>query len=304
MDGSLNTTYGAGTLASFLSAALFGFTFLQTYTYFIHRSSDDPLLMKLGIGLLWIVDCLQVLFMVWGVYWYLVKNFGKTSALRALHWPIPVAWLLASTGSFIAGAYFVPQIWTQSHKNKGLTGLIALASVVQYAISLAVFVHMIIRLNEDIAATMQGNKMPIIIQQVCAIIGNNAIVIGLCLFNDRQHGKTLDGASVLERLLIILLDRGLLSGFLQVVYLFVYVFRNESFFWIPFQVATSKLLVNAILAKLNSRVICVTRQPVEFSLGSLGALRQVPMNEQVMITTTKSVREPGAHSISNPADID
>lgn len=33
---------------------LFGFTFLQTYTYFLHRSSNDALLMKLGVGLLWL----------------------------------------------------------------------------------------------------------------------------------------------------------------------------------------------------------------------------------------------------------
>ncbi|KAF8574877.1 hypothetical protein K439DRAFT_1641886 [Ramaria rubella] len=300
----LNDTYGAAQLSSFISAALFGFTFLQAYNYFVTRAPHDKLPMKLSVSLLWFVDCMQVVFLVWAVYWYLVQNYFFPSALTSIHWTIPIAWIFAGVASFIAEGLFIPQIWILSSKIKLLVAIITLATLGQFVSSIVVFVHMISRLRDNIVDVTEANRLGVIMQQVFAIISNTTITAALCVFNYRPSQGLLGGEPLIEGFFTLLIDRGLLSAITQVVYLFVYACRDQTLLWLPFHVLTSKLLVNAVLAILNTGEVKERKENVGFTLSHLGARASVPMANQGIIVTTKTILDSDAQSLSSKGDIE
>jgi len=259
--------------------------------------------MKLGVLLLWIVDCLQVMFLVWAVYHYMVINYFFPAAQFLLHWQVPLTWFMSNVGSFIAESYFVPQIYSLSKRNKWLTGIIASATLGQFVSAMMVFVYLIQRLNLNIATVSEESKRLIISQQVFAIIANNSIAGASIIYNYYQNEGLFGDAAWMDGWLKILLDYGVLGGVMQVVYLCVYIKHSDTYLWLPYQVASGKLLVNALLARLNNRDITEEKDEMGFNLGHLG-VRQVivPMNDQVRVVT-KTIIEADSNSIlSSKAD--
>ncbi|KIJ29674.1 hypothetical protein M422DRAFT_268901 [Sphaerobolus stellatus SS14] len=277
----LGHTFGSAAVSSFLGAGLFGFTFLQTYTYFIHKSTYDPLAMKLGVFLVWVLDCMQAVFLVWAVYWYLVQNYFNPLALSAIHWPLPLSWMMSTTHDAyddrVSGALSLKRELRESttdvnlsvsdynhhqllctanleaNKNALLTGIIGLTTLGQFASTLTTFIRISMQLDIISAELTRQIGPTLTSQQVFASISNNLISGSLIYYNYKKTGSFLGKDGWIEGVLTILVDYATLAGFLQLVYLAMCLAYPKTFLSLPYQVATGKLLVNALLAQLNAR---------------------------------------------------
>ncbi|KAF8527503.1 hypothetical protein BU17DRAFT_81689 [Hysterangium stoloniferum] len=159
------------------------------------------------------------------------------------------------------------------------------------------------RLNLDLATVTEESKRLIISQQTFAIIANFSIAGASIIYSYYQNDGIFGDAAWIDGWLKILLDYGVLGSAMQVAYLCVYVQHSDTYLWLPYQVASGKLLVNALLARLNNRDITEETDEMGFNLGHLGVRQAIaPMNDQVRVVT-KTVIEADSNSIfSSKAD--
>jgi len=162
---------------------------------------------------------------------------------------------MSGLGCLITEFYFVPQVWRISKKNYILAGLITIATLGQFASTLTTFIRTSQQLDIiDPGLTVQMGPT-LTSQQVFASISNTLISGSLIYFNWGILKDLVKNHGWFEAFLTASLDYATLAGALQFVYLAVYLAFPSSFLSLPYQVATGKLLVNALLAQLNARDI-------------------------------------------------
>ncbi|PBK66827.1 hypothetical protein ARMSODRAFT_1021244 [Armillaria solidipes] len=92
---SIETTLGALYIGSTIAAVhvFYGITILQTVVYY-KQNPNDPWLFRYSVAFLWILDTVQVVLSTHVLYFYLIKSFGKYSALLSIIWSVPVTFFL------------------------------------------------------------------------------------------------------------------------------------------------------------------------------------------------------------------
>ncbi|KAJ3549771.1 hypothetical protein NM688_g5144 [Phlebia brevispora] len=84
---NLNTTIGAVLIGGVFSAVFYGITASQTAVYY-QRAQADPLIIKLVVGVLWILDTFDMCLISHTLYWYLITNYGNFLALQGPTWSL------------------------------------------------------------------------------------------------------------------------------------------------------------------------------------------------------------------------
>ncbi|KZP05049.1 hypothetical protein FIBSPDRAFT_903799 [Athelia psychrophila] len=136
-----DNTLGALLIGGLLAMSLWGITSAQTATYFSNQNSENPLITKLVVSALWILDTVDAALNCHILYYYLVSNFlnplamtspvWSTSSLRAFARKTQLqGWCnLQSITDFFVRCLFARRIFRLSHENYILTAGIVVISI-------------------------------------------------------------------------------------------------------------------------------------------------------------------------------
>ncbi|KAI0330285.1 hypothetical protein GY45DRAFT_1323825 [Cubamyces sp. BRFM 1775] len=235
-----------------LSTTLYGITILQTYFYYRQYGTRDGWPTKLLIAVLLVIDTLTTIFLAHAMYTYVVLDFGAPSKTDLITWSFASENFLGIVSAVLYQCYFARRLWIFSHHNKTLVALILFFAIVNAGSGMALTVRAYTLDTWASLATVPSRAILGLFSGSCSVC-DALITAGLCYF--LQAGRTgIKGTDTLiDRLIIYAIERGLLTTICQIMHMILTVALPGHAYFLPFAMMESKLYANALLATLNVR---------------------------------------------------
>ncbi|KAI0773043.1 hypothetical protein BD413DRAFT_310771 [Trametes elegans] len=262
---SLDNTYGALLIGTFLGLMLYGLTVHQTYRYFRLYPTDVRWLKGLVMSILTLETLHTTLCMV-AVYYHLVTNYFNPESLLVGHWATRLLTPTTGVTILLCQSFYAFRVYR-------------IGSHVIYRLLVAVAVIcMVLVLGFTIAATVEGFRLSLndfqrVSWLVSAIFGC-AVLVDLCLtgtlvvvlLRSRTGFKRTD--SLIEVLIIYSINTGLLTSIFGLLCFIFAKILPGNLIYIGISVVGVKLYANSVLAVLNSRRALSDRMVEGFEVGS------------------------------------
>ncbi|KAF5350543.1 hypothetical protein D9756_008728 [Leucocoprinus leucothites] len=120
-DFDLSPTYGVLLIGVLLATFFQGVLTIQAYQYY-QDFPEDPRATKIFVAVLWILDFVQLIFISYTVYYYLVVNWGNVQALMRLILPFSLHLFPVSFIILFSQLFFLYRIWIFSQRNVWIVG--------------------------------------------------------------------------------------------------------------------------------------------------------------------------------------
>ncbi|EKM52979.1 uncharacterized protein PHACADRAFT_259153 [Phanerochaete carnosa HHB-10118-sp] len=246
----LNGTFGALLIGALVAAVLYGITVLQTVVYYQHSAAQDGWLVRAAVGSLWLVDTLDTALLSHIIYWYLVTNFGSSSALmKPLVWSMSAHLATTAVTEVVVRSMFSLRVWRLS----GGKWLPALTVGIVTLLDLIFGIVLTVRSVGQTWFTLQKIQAFVFAQFATELLGDTLIALILCyyLYQSRTGFRRTD--SVLTTLMAYVINTGLLTAMALTVNIVLFATERHNFAFVALYFVISKLYVNAYIAMLNAR---------------------------------------------------
>ncbi|KAI0790855.1 hypothetical protein C8Q75DRAFT_107881 [Abortiporus biennis] len=245
----LDGTLGAVFVGVTVSAILYGITCLQTFAYFTESSKKDRIVYRVLIGLLWILDGLQLAFTAHLLYYFVITNYFNPVALTSSPWSAEAFNVVTNISDLIVRSILIDRIWRLC-KTPYLPGVLMLGNLATSAFSLSCSAKF--QKIGDIQHL--GPIKGLIIGVFTCIAGIDtliAISLVVILWGRRTGFKRTD--SQLQTLMMYSVHTGALTSLVAICVVITFATMPTKFIYIALFFTLPKFYINALLATLNAR---------------------------------------------------
>ncbi|KAL4250720.1 hypothetical protein ABKN59_005491 [Abortiporus biennis] len=264
----LDDTLGAVFVGVTVSAILYGITCLQTFAYFTESSKKDRIVYRVLIGLLWILDGLQLAFTAHLLYYFVITNYFNPVALTSSPWSAEAFNVVTNISDLIVRSILIDRIWRCGSasilsivftlncvlnpvcKTPYLPGVLMLGNLATSAFSLSCSAKF--QKIGDIQHL--GPIKGLIIGVFTCIAGIDtliAISLVVILWGRRTGFKRTD--SQLQTLMMYSVHTGALTSLVAICVVITFATMPTKFIYIALFFTLPKFYINALLATLNAR---------------------------------------------------
>ncbi|KAJ3998909.1 hypothetical protein F5050DRAFT_1805514 [Lentinula boryana] len=248
--GSLNDTMGAAFIGMEFACFLLGLSFLQAYIYFSEQ--HDTLAVRSLVGLVVLFDFIHQALISHTVYYYLIMNYGDSSALGLAVWSLLAEVLFNGFTAFCVQSFLTWKIWRLSNSNIWVTGVVAALVLAEFGCVLAFGVIALVRVRTfaELANDLKGLSIT-----VNAFAAAGDVLIAAILTWLLQTSKTgfQRSDTMLNKLTIFAVNTGALTSLFAVASLISILAAPNTFIYITFFFCMGRLYTNSLLASLNAR---------------------------------------------------
>jgi len=245
----LSSTFGAYTIGTFISAILLGVTVNQTYRYF--NKYSDPLIIKLTVASLLLLEMLHSAFSMHAVYYYVVANYGNPFALLESVWSANINFGIIGLNVLFVHWSYALRLYYVSGKKVILPSLLGVVSICH---ALLGWYLTALLFKEKLLVNIPGRPETIakvILSVAVGIDVTIAISLSLYLHKSRTGFKRTD--KLINKLVIYTMNNGLLTSATDIVAL-VFVFTEpHNLIFLAITQVIGNLYTNSLMALLNSR---------------------------------------------------
>ncbi|KIM37881.1 hypothetical protein M413DRAFT_448151 [Hebeloma cylindrosporum] len=253
----LHTTLAAVFYGFSVGAILFGITIRQAYQYYT-SPSNDPIVQKLVIGLVCLLDAFHLAFSMYLVYSFILQAAGFSQASGNVLWSLKA---LGSTQVFLiilVQGFYLSQIWR-------LSGNLLLPRKFSLAIQIFVVFIALFALAVAVIFFTQLQKIDVVhsfstdfVYMVYLGFGSTAIIdcaiaTAMCLLLYRSSAGTIKSETVLETLIQYFIGSGLLTSFAAIMCIVLYVAQPNTLLYLGMEFSVTRLYANSLLAMSNAR---------------------------------------------------
>ncbi|GJE94001.1 hypothetical protein PsYK624_101690 [Phanerochaete sordida] len=243
-------TLGAMFISEILIVLCYGIATMQAYTYFRRSRSDHPVV-KTSIFLLWILDGLHLFLFLHTMYGYFVSNFMNPVALTECPWSLAVDMAIGDLSELIMNVIFAHRIYKLSGGFWPALAVIIIPSLVSFAGALAITV---LALKVPPFAAFRERYAWIWFATFslqaftdCAITAALSIILANCRTGFQRTN------SLLRFLVAYSTCTCAFTSSLAIASVITYSTMPNSFVFFSIAALVPKLLLNSLLALLNSR---------------------------------------------------
>ncbi|KAI1789961.1 hypothetical protein LXA43DRAFT_1018729 [Ganoderma leucocontextum] len=242
---------GCAVVGMVVSIAIYGITILQAYIYF-RNSTQDSVRLRLFVGFLFILDTLSSVLAVRAFYTYIVTDFGDpllflnvppTSALEN-----GVAVLLRT----LTQCYFACRVWSLSKGKIPLVASIAILALSSFGVGMVVTVNIYTNSYIFSIATVKMRLLTGIVNGL-SVMCDIVIMASLCYYLRSRRTGFRRSDSIINRLTIYAVNRGVLTVICQGGEMITLVVLPGRFIFLPFTLVEAKLYCNTLFATLNAQ---------------------------------------------------
>ncbi|KAF6747557.1 hypothetical protein DFP72DRAFT_919623 [Ephemerocybe angulata] len=259
-----------------LSIFLGGMTVVQAYVYFPAKG-DRPLI-RLTAGLMLLFDIASSILIAYSVYYYLIPEFGSFERFKAVTPQFSAECLIAALITFMSQAYFVHQLLIVKRSGKGSWVVIWLivrpTSLSPHIITINQPILLLLQALFATLALISGigcvTTMYIFDHGVLAFRnraftvffalakGFNALTdiiatAAMCMFLTNQKGGIERTNSLLGKVMVFVVQRGVLVTTIQVAVLVAFFGAPGNLGWLALHMNVTRLYANTFFAMLNGR---------------------------------------------------
>ncbi|KAI1791134.1 hypothetical protein LXA43DRAFT_1094746 [Ganoderma leucocontextum] len=271
---TLDETYGALLIGTFVSLLLYGVVVHQAYRY-TQMYKDDSLAIKLTVFVLITIDTVHTVVSAHACYAYLVSHYFTPLALLEGIWSIQCQPVLAGLGVLVSQSFFTRRVYIVSRKY----GVLVATSLL---LTLATF-------GCAVAGTVIAFKLRAFTQYehyywidsaacACAVVADmlTTSVLIFTLRRSRTGFRRTD--TLINSLMLYSINTGLLTGIANCLALVFAIARPDTFIWIALEIVAVRLYTNSVMAVLNSRRSLREAHGDEMEL-TVGGFYNTPTND-------------------------
>ncbi|KAI0339257.1 hypothetical protein BDW22DRAFT_1431859 [Trametopsis cervina] len=269
----VNNTFGALLIGAIVIGILYGVTTVQTYNYFEdsrNRSDGKPI--TYAVVLLWLIDTLDTAFCAHFAYYYNVLWIENPAFLTKIVWSGAAHVILGGLGDIIVTGLFCYRIWKFGGKKWPLVLIIppAVISFISFEV-MGILAFIITDIKESQEKELWLWEMSYGLK-TCSDV---CVMISLCVFLFKHRsGGFRSTTSIVNRLIFYSINTCILTSSSALGNLIVYIILPNSFWWMVLTGISPKLMMNSLLALLNSRSSLRRKtrdEPVSIHLSQLGS---------------------------------
>ncbi|KAL4244630.1 hypothetical protein ABKN59_009182 [Abortiporus biennis] len=246
----LDNTLGSLFIGVVFAAIFYGVTCVQTYIYFTESMELDRLVLKAAVGVLWVLDSLDLAFIVHVVYFYTVKNYFNPTALLIAPWSAAAFNVTANLNDVIIRGILVDRIWKVS-KNIYLVVALWIGNFVVCGFSLALSIKLdnvgsLQKLDDNLSWLLYAVFVTLALE-------DTLIAIALCaILWARRTGFSRTDTQI-QTLMRYSIHTGALTSLAAILIVITFASMRHNFVYIGIYLSLPKLYFNALLAILNAR---------------------------------------------------
>ncbi|KAM5544655.1 hypothetical protein V8D89_001553 [Ganoderma adspersum] len=264
---SLDNTFGAVFLGTVLGAILYGLTSHQTFRYY-RLYPTDPLVLKLTVLALWVMDSFHTVLCIHVCYYYLVSHYFKPERLLSGVWSIRLT--VITTGGVIAitHVFFARRIFLIGNRNIYLMIVIGFLLIAETCFCLAATVETFLAVTFEKYVSEFKWIVPCSLGTAVIIDAVTSSTLTYYLHKCRTGFKRTD--SLIDVLMVYTINTGLLTGLLNLAAMLAATFSPNTLIYYGIDIVSSKMYANSLLAVLNARRSLLDRGLEGFETGSFG----------------------------------
>ncbi|KAI0687814.1 hypothetical protein BC835DRAFT_1419648 [Cytidiella melzeri] len=251
VDLTLGTTIVSvdGCTVGFIIAMLYGITSVQTYIYF-NNSPRDGTYMKATMFVLWVIDTLGAIFSSHVAYTYCVKALLNPVLWTTIVWSDGVNFMLLSLSDVIVTGIFAYRIWKLGGKVWPLVFIVPPAIVVFVGGQGLGITTLVTPSFNELREHIAWLYYAVFSLQALSDI---TIMVSLCTILLQQRTRVQRTRTVVGMLIFYSVNTCLLTCSVGVAALITNALSPNTFFWQGLSATLPKLMLNSLLALLNSR---------------------------------------------------
>ncbi|RDX48037.1 hypothetical protein OH76DRAFT_694526 [Lentinus brumalis] len=265
---TLDNTLGALLIGNLISACLYGFTTLQTYTYFSGGSRGDSIWLRSLVAFLWILDTVHLVLISHAVYTYTVTDFGDFAAVSTPVWSMLAQMIVMAVSDGIIRSIFCHRIYILSNGSRVLCGVNVLFALVIFGQGISLCIKDLQLGSKPFAdfSTWYYADMS------SGVVADAAIAATMTwlLMRERSSMNFRRTNHVIHTLVLYSVSTGALATMCFVGCLISYAVAPNTSIFIPFITNLSKVFLNSLLAALNSR------QAIRAEMAGAGNMLSIP----------------------------
>ncbi|KAI0353696.1 hypothetical protein OH77DRAFT_1522258 [Trametes cingulata] len=242
--GPLDDTYGAMLLGSFVSLILYGVELHQAYRYARVGFSDSKL-MKLYVAFLVAMDTYYSTLCMHLNYWYLITNYFRPSHLFTGIWSLNCMIIMPCQCFFARRAYLIggPRL-------RPILAFVGLMFMLELGFTAAV------TSEAFILPDLNAFRKIAWLSAVCFGVGvvSDVLITSILIWvlrRSRTGFKRTD--TIIDVLITYSIGTGLITDVFSIIILVLVLVGPDQYIYVGFDMVTTKLYVNCVLAALNAR---------------------------------------------------
>ncbi|KAI0353712.1 hypothetical protein OH77DRAFT_1522272 [Trametes cingulata] len=245
---SLDGTYGALLVGTFISAILYGMTLHQVYRYLRTCPSRSPARYYV-LGLLFL-DTFHTVLCMHACYWYLISNYYKPLQLTKGVWSVDLLPVAVGCTIITCQCFYARRVYLIERKYKYVVVFVILLFLAVLGCAVAATAEAFILPNySDFSRVTWLTSAGFGI-----VVVADALLTGVLMFTLHRlrtgHQRT---DSVIDVLILYALCTGLLTDILSVLAFCFGLFLPHKLVYVAIDNVTAKVYVNSVLAALNFR---------------------------------------------------
>ncbi|PAV21571.1 hypothetical protein PNOK_0152800 [Pyrrhoderma noxium] len=246
---NLDITLGALLIGTYISTTLFGFTSLQTYSYY-NTYVNDRVFLRVLVAVIWVLELIHTIFITRTYYELSVINFGSFADFIRLPFVLKFSIVWSNSISCGVQAFFANRIRIMSGRWE--------LAVICWSLSAVRYVTSLTAAAEEIKISVQTEfngqwKWIIIFVLAVGAVNDILIALGLGFYLSRNKSGISSSDRVVNKLIKFTVQSGLITSVLAIAMLICYLSMPDNFIWLAIFVCLAKTYSNSFLATLNAR---------------------------------------------------
>ncbi|KAJ8469591.1 hypothetical protein ONZ51_g8892 [Trametes cubensis] len=241
---SLDNSFGAFLLATFLGLMLYGLTLHQSYRYY-RLFREDIKLIKTIVFSTVVLETIHIVLCMHICYYYLVTNYFNPLALLDGVWSIRILPISTALVILLSEGFFVRRVYLIGARYRPVV-LVIVISKASWSASVEAFIRPTFADFDNVAwMTSAAFGAAVVID----LLLTGTLII--TLHKSRTGFKRTD--SLIDVLIIYTINTGLLTGIFSVLSLIFALVSPDNLIYSAFNIIATKCYANSLLAVLNSR---------------------------------------------------
>ncbi|KLO12041.1 hypothetical protein SCHPADRAFT_439252 [Schizopora paradoxa] len=249
-DHLLDEIFGALLLGTLIACALYGLTSHQFFRYY-RRFPHDPTSMKYIVAVMWILDTICVVFSMHASYYFTVTHHARSLESLDIVWSLRMSVFLTGILAFITHVFFAIRIHKLSNHNLWISGTIGSVTAIRIAFSIASL--KLADTQSSFSAFLTLKFDVVVYTMIAAAASEVVLTAGLLYFLIIGEKSFTNADSIFDRVLVYLINTGLLRSMLVFACLFCAAFMKSNLVFAGIYFIFSKLYTNSFMAVLNAR---------------------------------------------------
>ncbi|KAJ3891843.1 hypothetical protein GG344DRAFT_76563 [Lentinula edodes] len=254
---NVGETYGGMMVGLLLAALLCGTASIQAAIFFCAKKTD-PISNKISVGLLWVLDVLQLCFVFNSTYFYVVDQVGVSSP--PFIWSFQIQIFMQTLIMSSTKLLYTSRLWKLKHLvSKWVPiGLIVYLSI-DFGLG-AVFSYEVFTVDVLPDLTTVAFK-PIVVLSMCSTSVSDLLVGGTLLYALAKSHTDLSWTSSSGTMLVAyLVNTGIITGIFSVAVVIAFAIGVQHPLYIVSEIALPQFYINCCFSMLNASVYFQTNQ--------------------------------------------